>query len=98
MPIKEHSKKALRQTRTHTERNMKVREDIKTLMKKARQAIDKKETKDKIESLIKQVQKGLGKAAQKKIFKKNTASRKLSRLMRYYIKGGKPEKKAAGKK
>ncbi len=93
MPIKQQSKKALRQTQRHAERNMKVREDLKTLMKKVRQAIDKKEAKDKIDPMIKQAQKGLDKAAQKNIMKKNTAARKLSRLMSYYRKGGQAEKK-----
>ena len=89
MPIKEQSKKALRQMRHHAERNLKVREDLKTLQKKVRQAIDKKEANDKIEALIKQAQKGLDKAAQKNVLKKNTAARNLSRLVKYYQKGGK---------
>jgi small subunit ribosomal protein S20 len=89
MPIKEQSKKALRQMKRHAERNLKVREDLKTLMKKARLAIDKKEAKDKIEALIKQTQKSLDKAAQKNVFKKNTVARKLSRLVKYHQKGGK---------
>jgi small subunit ribosomal protein S20 len=97
MPIKEQSKKALRQMKHHAERNMKVREDLKTLMKKVRQSIDKKEAKDKVEPLIKQVQKSLDKAAQKNVMKKNTAARKLSRLVRYYKKGGKIEKVAEKK-
>ena len=79
--------------RRHAERNLKVREDLKTLMKKVRQAIDKKEAKDKIEPLIKQAQKSLDKAAQKNVMKKNAAARKLSRLVKYYQKGGKVEKK-----
>jgi small subunit ribosomal protein S20 len=93
MPIKQQSKKALRQMQAHAERNMKVREDLKTLMKKVRQAIDKKEPKDKIEPLMKQIQKGLDKAAQKNVMKKNTAARKLSRLMKYNKIGGKVDKK-----
>lgn len=72
---------------------MKVREDLKTLLKKVRQSIDKKESKDKIEPLMIQVQKSLDKAAQKNVMKRNTAARKLSRLVRYYKKGGKAEKK-----
>jgi small subunit ribosomal protein S20 len=93
MPIKQQSKKALRQTKRHAERNMKVREDLKTLMKKVRQAIDKKEAKDKIAPLIIQVQKSLDKAAQKNVMKKNTAARKLSRLVKYYQKSLATEKK-----
>ena len=87
MPIKQQSKKALRQNIKRSVRNIKVREDIKTLLKKIHKAIDKKEAKDKIEAMIKDVQKKLDKGAQKKIFKKNTVARKLSRLVKYYRKG-----------
>lgn len=93
MPTKEQSKKALRQMHRHAERNLKVREDIKTLMKKARMAVDKKEPADKINALLKQIQKGLDKAAQKNVIKKNTAARKLSRLVKYSRKGSKAEAK-----
>jgi len=93
MPIKQQSKKSLRQSIKRASRNMKVRDDIKTLLKKIHKAIDKKEAKDKIETMLKEAQKKLDKAAQKKIFKKNTAARKLSRLVKYYIKGGHTTKK-----
>jgi ribosomal protein S20 len=92
MPIKEQSKKSLRQMKRHAERNLKVREDIKTLMKKIRLAVDKKEPKDKIETMLKQAQKGLDKASQKNVFKANTSARKLSRLVKYFHKGGQAEK------
>ncbi len=95
MPIKQQSKKALRQTIKRTARNIKVREDIKTIIKKIRQAIEKNEDKKKIEEMLKDIQKKLDKAAQKKIFKKNTAGRKLSRLVKNFRKGGKTVKKEA---
>jgi len=98
MPIKQQAKKALRQNIKRAERNLEVRKDIKTLLKKVRKAIDSKEKKDKIEALLKEAQKKLDKAAQKKIFKKNTAARKLSRLQRYYKKGGQAAQKAEEKK
>ena len=97
MPIMQQSKKALRQNRKRVVKNLKIREDIKTLMKKVRQAIDKKEAKDKIEAMIKQAQKGLDKSAQKNIMKRNAAARNLSRLIKYYKKGGKVEKKVEKK-
>ena len=93
MPIKQQSKKALRQSHSHAERNLKVKEDIKTLLKKTRQAIDKKEAKDKIETMLKQAQKGLAKAVKKNVLKKNTAARKLSRLIKYFNKSLKTEAK-----
>ncbi|MCX6743512.1 MAG: 30S ribosomal protein S20 [Candidatus Parcubacteria bacterium] len=98
MPIKQHSKKALRQNIKRASRNMKVREDIKTLLKKIRKAVDAKQDKAKIEAMIKDVQKKLDKAAQKNIFKKNTVARKLSRLVKYSKKGIQAAVKEAGKK
>jgi small subunit ribosomal protein S20 len=98
MPIKQQSKKALRQNIKRAERNMKVRDDIKTLIKRIRKAIDTKEDKKKIEEMLKQAQKSLDKAATKKIFKKNASARKISRLMKYWHKGGKPAKKEANAK
>lgn len=92
MPIKQQSKKSLRQSIARGQRNLKIKADLKTLIKKTRQAIDKKEAKDKITSLIKQAQKGLDKAAQKNILKKNTAARNLSRLIAYSKKTSKEEK------
>lgn len=93
MPIKQQSKKALRQNIVRAKRNLKIRDDIKTLLKKIRQAIEAKEKKEKIEAMLKDAQKKLDKAAQKKIFKKNTVARKLSRLVKYFKKGGKAIKK-----
>jgi small subunit ribosomal protein S20 len=98
MPIKQQSKKSLRQSIKRAVGNLKIREDIKTLLKKIRKAIDQKEAKDKIEAMIKDAQKKLDKGAQKKIFKKNTVARKLSRLVKYYKKGGKAIKKETEKK
>ncbi|HDQ22902.1 MAG TPA: 30S ribosomal protein S20 [Candidatus Uhrbacteria bacterium] len=98
MPIKKQSKKALRQSIKRAEYNLKIKQDLKTLIKKIRQAIDAKQAKDKIEEMLKQAQKSLDKAAQKKIIKKNTGARRMSRLMAYYKKGGKAEVKAEAKK
>lgn len=77
---------------------MKVREDIKTLLKKIRKAVDTKQDKAKIDAMIKDVQKKLDKAAQKHIFKKNTVARKLSRLIKYHRKGSNAVKKEEPKK
>ena len=98
MPIKQQSKKALRQNIKRVKHNLKISEDIRTLLKKTRKAIDSKDKKDKIEALIKEAQKKLDKAAQKHIFKKNEVARKLSRLQRYYKKGGQATPKAEEKK
>jgi ribosomal protein S20 len=98
MPIKQQSKKALRQNIKRAAHNLQIREDIKTLMKKIRQAIGHNEEKKKIEVMLKDIQKKLDKAAQKKLFKKNTVARKLSRLVKYCKKGGKSVKKEEPKK
>jgi len=89
MPIKQKSIEALRKSKRHLVRNTKIRGDLKTLLKKIRKDIDSKKPAKDIETLIKQAQKAIDKAAQKGIIKKNTAGRKLSRLVKYYKKGGK---------
>jgi small subunit ribosomal protein S20 len=89
MPIKHAAKKYLRKSRKRALINLKVREDIKTLIKQTRKAIDAKQPKEKILELLKKAQKSIDKAAQKGVIKKNTAGRKLSRLIKYYKKGGK---------
>ncbi|MDD5340870.1 MAG: 30S ribosomal protein S20 [Patescibacteria group bacterium] len=87
MPIKQQAKEALRKTKRHLERNTKIREDLKTLLKKIRKDIDSKKAAKDVETLIRQAQKSIDKAAQKGVIKKNTAARKLSRLIKYHKRG-----------
>jgi small subunit ribosomal protein S20 len=61
--------------------NKEVRSRLRTLIKKARQAIEKKDP-EQIASGLREVSGALGKAVSKGIVKKNTASRWLSRLSR----------------
>lgn len=98
MPIKQQAREALRKAKRHLARNTKVREDLKTLLKKIRKDIDSKKAAKDIEALIKQAQKGIDKAAQKGVIKKNTAARKLSRLIKYHKKGGNAVEKKQEKK
>ena len=93
MPITKKGKRALRKSSKKAVYNLKIREDLKTLLKKTRKAIEAKESKDKIEEMLKQAQKSIDKAVQKGIIKENTGSRRISRLMVYYKKGGKVVKK-----
>lgn len=86
MPIKQQAKKALRQNLKRAEYNLKIREDLKTLLKKARKAIDAKKDKEEIEKLLHQAQMSIDKAVQKSVLKKNNGARKLSRLMAYFHK------------
>lgn len=83
MPIKQQSIKSLRQSEKHAKRNLEIRENLKTLIKKIKKAIETKQPNDKIIEMLKKAQQGLDKAAQKNIIKKNTAARRLSRLVRY---------------
>jgi len=61
--------------------NKEVRSRLRTLIKKARQAIEKKDA-EQISSGLREVSSALGKAVNKGIVNKNTASRWLSRLSR----------------
>lgn len=86
MPQKQQAKKELRKSAKRAEFNLKIREDLKTLIKKTKQAIEAKQAKDKIEEMLKKAQKLADKAVQKKIIKKNTGARRVSRLYAAYKK------------
>lgn len=80
MPIKQAAKKALRQSDKHALRNDKATRVVKDLVKKSKLLI---ETADKSAlDKVKEAVKAIDKAVQKKILKKNTGSRKKSRLMK----------------
>lgn len=61
--------------------NSEIKSRIRSLIKKARQAIDSK-SGENTELQIRAVNKALGKAVSKGVIKNNTASRWLSRLSR----------------
>jgi small subunit ribosomal protein S20 len=61
--------------------NKETKSRIRTLIKKARQAIESKD-RDQISAQLREVSRELGKAVSKGILKNNTASRWLSRLSR----------------
>jgi len=61
--------------------NKEVKSRIRTLIKKARQAIELKD-REQISAQLREVSRELGKAVSKGILKNNTASRWLSRLSR----------------
>jgi small subunit ribosomal protein S20 len=62
-------------------RNIETKSKLRTLIKKARQAIEAN-NRDDTQKQIRVVNQALGKAVSKGIIKKNTASRWLSRLSR----------------
>ncbi len=77
MPNKQNAKKALRQSRKHAALN-KVRKDaFKDAVKKTL-----KTSGDEAKKLARTAQQALDKAAKNGVIKKNTAARKLSRLMK----------------
>jgi len=70
-----------RQSLIAQERNSEIKSRIRSLIKKARQAIESKGG-DNTALQIRAVNKALGKAVSKGVIKNNTASRWLSRLSR----------------
>jgi small subunit ribosomal protein S20 len=74
--IKRHQQSLKRRTR-----NIEAKSRLRTLIKKARQAIESQNS-DVFAAQIREVNRALGKAVSKGIIKRNTASRWLSRLSR----------------
>lgn len=81
MPIKKSAIKHLRQTKKKTARNVKVKSKLREFVKDVRRAI-RENDKKRLEELSLNLQKVIDKAYHAKVIKKNTASRKKSRLMR----------------
>lgn len=78
MPNLQNAIKQLRKDKKRTVRNMNIRADLKTLIKKAKQAIEANEKN--IDVLLRDIQKMADKAAQKGTMTTTTAARKLSRI------------------
>ena len=88
MPIKKAGKKALRTSQRNRQVNQKLKEEVHSSIKKFNTLIKDK----KLEEAKKQLNvcyKALDKAAKKGVIKKNTASRKKSRLTQAFNKAGK---------
>ncbi len=80
MPIKQASWKSLRQSRVHATRNKKRKEAVKAAVKSALGSITKKE--DAAKEAVKKAIQVLDRSVKSGLVKKNTASRKKSRLMK----------------
>lgn len=80
MPNLDNAKKALRQAQKRTIANNTVKRAYKIAMKNVTKASEKGEAN--VAELIVLAQKKLDKAAKKGVLKKNTAARKLSRLVK----------------
>ncbi|MBI5071524.1 30S ribosomal protein S20 [Candidatus Falkowbacteria bacterium] len=81
MPIKKAGFKALRQSKKRTARNLKVKSDLKKIIKGSRKLLDDKKAEE-AKKLILQSIKEIDRAISKGIIKKNTGARKKSRLMK----------------
>jgi len=81
LPIKRSSFKDVRRTNKRHARNLAVKSEIKTLIKKFEAAIVAK-NKEEAKKALNNFASKMDKAASKGIFKGNTASRKISRLMK----------------
>lgn len=79
MPVTKSAKKALRQSIKRKARNLVYKRKIKALLKKARTLALAKKIED-ARTLLPEIYKALDKAAKVGVIKKNTASRKKSRV------------------
>jgi len=79
MPIIKSAKKALRQNIKRRARNVQKKRKLKSALKEARDLISKKKIED-AQKFLSRVYKSLDKAAKTGLIKKNTASRKKSRI------------------
>jgi len=78
MPNVKSAKKELRKSKKRAIYNKKIKDNVKSLIKKSRKAITAKDGKAK--ELVSKTFKAIDKAAQKGVIKKNTKNRKKSRL------------------
>jgi len=79
MPITKSAKKALRQNIKRKKRNLIYKKKMKGLIKEAKELALEKKTEE-AKKLLPQIYKALDKAAKTGVIKKNTASRKKSRI------------------
>jgi len=84
MAITKSSKKALRQNLKRMIRNIPKKQKIKNLLKEVKILVSQKKIEE-AKKLLPQIYKSLDKAAKTKLIKKNTASRKKSRISRLII-------------
>lgn len=79
MPITTSAKKALRQTKRRRVANVRSLTKVKTVAKEVRFLIENKKF-DEAKALLPRLYKAIDKAAKENVIKKNTASRKKSRI------------------
>ena len=79
MPNLPAAKKSIRKDKKRRERNLAVKSELKTLIKSLNSLIEQKKQKEAA-AFLQTIMSALDKAAKNGIIKKNTASRKKSRL------------------
>jgi len=79
MPITKSAKKALRQNQKRKAKNLVYKKKMKNLIKEVRSLVSEKKIED-AKKLLPQIYKSLDKSAKVGVIKKNTASRKKSRI------------------
>ena len=82
MPITKAAKKALRQNPKRKVRNIQRKKKIKSLIKQAKNLIAENKISE-AKKLLPEIYKALDKAAKVNTIKKNTASRKKSRMVKF---------------
>ncbi len=90
MPVTKSAKKALRQNLRRRKRNLLYKKKMKRLIKEVKILVSEKKTEE-AKKLLPGVYKILDKAAKVGVIKKNTASRKKSRITNSVNKLIKPE-------
>jgi len=85
MPITKSAKKALRQAKKRTLRNLAKKRELISLRRKFKKALESK-NKEEAEKLLFLLYKKIDKMAKTNIFKKNTAARRKSYFARLFFK------------
>jgi small subunit ribosomal protein S20 len=81
MPITSSAKKALRSSKRKRVFNLRRKDEMNSVIKEYKKLVSAKKTTD-AQKLIPKLQKAIDKAEKKGLIKKNTASRKKSRLIK----------------
>ncbi len=81
MPITSSAKKALRSSKRKKVFNLRRKNEMQSVIKEYKKLVSAKKTEE-AKKLIPKLQKAIDKAVKKGVIKKNTASRKKSRLMK----------------
>lgn len=90
MPVTQSAKKRLRQDQKRRQRNLAVKRRMREQLKAIRRLVAEQKTA-KAQELLPGAYKVLDKAAKERVIKKNTASRKKSRLAKLIAKPSRPQ-------